>query len=313
MPIENNVIKERSKDNRFIKYDELIGRGAFKDVYKGFDTMEGKVIAWNCISIVSLNKKEKENLKNEIKHLHNFNNQCNYIINFYGSWFDNDNNNVIMITEIALSGTLKNYITQMKEIKLKAFKKWCKQIMSAIKFLHNKNIVHRDIKADNIFINGNTGNILLGDLGLSLTNTDKKDITSVVGTPEFMAPEMYEGKYSNKIDIYAFGMTMLEIITKKIPYYECKFLPQIWRKISNGEKPLIYQDLTDSDLKKLICSCINPNPDFRPDIEELIKNNFFEFNKNDDLTITELIKSENRLIVMDVINDMISKVEKNHM
>ena len=53
-----NVVKERSKNGRFLRYSEQIGRGAYKDVYKGFDTMEGKVIAWNSVSIVSFSEKD---------------------------------------------------------------------------------------------------------------------------------------------------------------------------------------------------------------------------------------------------------------
>jgi len=302
-----NVIKERSSNGRFLRYSEQIGRGAYKDVYRGFDTMEGKVVAWNSVSIISFNDKEKESLRNEIKHLHNFNNECQYIVDFYASWYDKMEKKVVMITEIALSGTLKSFINEMKEIKLKALKKWCKQLMLAIDYIHSQKIVHRDIKCDNIFINGNTGNILLGDFGLSLTRKGT-EITSVVGTPEFMAPEMYEGKYSDKIDVYAFGMTMLEIATKKIPYYECNFVPQIWRKITSGRKPLIYSHLKECKLKKIISQCIDPEPLNRPSIKELMDFDFFNNNLEDEITLDNFIISEDEKIIIDVIDDLINKV-----
>ncbi len=303
-----NVVKERSKNGRFLRYSEQIGRGAYKDVYKGFDTMEGKVIAWNSVSIVSFSDKETEALKNEIKHLHNFNNKCEYIVDFYSSWYEPEDKKVIMITEIALSGTLKTYINQMKEIKLKALKKWCKQLMIAINFLHEKKIVHRDIKCDNIFINGNTGNILLGDFGLSLTRKGT-EINSVVGTPEFMAPEMYEGRYSDKIDIYAFGMTVLEIITKKIPYYECNFVPQIWRKITSGKKPLIYSHLKESKLKDIISMCIDSNPENRPSIKDLMDNDFFNSNPEDEITLDNFIISDDEKIIMELLENIINQIK----
>ena len=91
-------------------------------------------------------------------------------------------------------------------------------------YLHNSEpvIIHRDLKCDNIFIDGPSGNITIGDLGLSTkyasTKLNREQGMSIVGTPEFMAPELYEEKYDEKVDIYAFGMCVLEMISKKYPY-----------------------------------------------------------------------------------------------
>jgi len=84
-------------------------------------------------------------------------------------------------------------------------------------------IIHRDIKCDNIFINSNSGEIKIGDLGLS-TPMHNSYNHSVLGTPEFMAPEFYDEKevhYGTPVDIYAFGMCVLEMITLETPYKEC--------------------------------------------------------------------------------------------
>jgi WNK lysine deficient protein kinase len=94
--------------------------------------------------------------------------------------------------------------------------------LKGLKHLHSKTppIIHRDIKCDNIFINSNSGDIKIGDLGLS-TSMKTSHTTSVLGTPEFMAPELYEEKYGTEVDIYAFGMSVLEMLTREIPYKEC--------------------------------------------------------------------------------------------
>ena len=81
-------------------------------------------------------------------------------------------------------------------------------------------IIHRDLKCDNIFINSHSGEIKIGDLGLS-TTIRESHTKSVLGTPEFMAPEMYEQKYGIEVDIYAFGMALLEMLTREAPYREC--------------------------------------------------------------------------------------------
>ena len=80
------------------------------------------------------------------------------------------------------------------------------------------------------FAKGGTGSVKIGDLGLS---TNKYQAQSVIGTPEFMAPEMYDEKYDEFVDIYAFGMVMLEMATSEYPYSECTGPAQIYKKVNH--------------------------------------------------------------------------------
>ena len=72
--------------------------------------------------------------------------------------------------------------------------------------------------------------VLAGDLGLSTEKT-RTHAESVLGTPEFMAPELYEERYTEKVDIYAFGMAVLEMVTNEYPFQECTNSAQIYRKV----------------------------------------------------------------------------------
>lgn len=138
-------------------------------------------------------------------------------------------------------------------VRWKAVKRWCLQILDGLSFLHSKQIIHRDIKCDNIFINGSTGDIRIGDLGLSTriglrdglavpaagppsTDEEDREVTAetmtCLGTPEFMAPELYDETYDVKVDIYAFGMSCLEMITALTPYHLCTSAAQIYKKVS---------------------------------------------------------------------------------
>ncbi|MEQ2256182.1 Serine/threonine-protein kinase wnk1 [Ilyodon furcidens] len=161
------------------------------------------------------------------------------IVRFHDSWKSTVKGHkcIILVTELMTSGTLKTYLKRFKEMKLKLLQRWSRQILKGLHFLHTRTppIIHRDLKCDNIFITGPTGSVKIGDLGLA-TLKSASFAKSVIGTPEFMAPEMYEEKYDEAVDVYALGMCILEMATSEYPYYECQNAAQIYRKVTSVSK-----------------------------------------------------------------------------
>ena len=189
-------------------------------MYRGVDHDTGREVAWSIISLGRLPKAERPRIKSEInliKALHHPN-----IITFINAWISKEKEQIHFITEMITGGSLRQYLKKMGNPKLKVIKKWCHEVLAGLVYLHTQEtpIIHRDIKCDNIFINSNSGEIKIGDLGLS-TSMKNSHTSSVLGTPEFMAPELYEEYYGTEVDIYAFGMAFLEMLTREASYREC--------------------------------------------------------------------------------------------
>lgn len=96
-----------------------------------------------------------------------------------------------------------------------------------------------------------------------------------LGTPEFMAPEMYEEHYDESVDVYAFGMCMLEMATSEYPYSECMGPAQIYKKVVSGVKPLSYDKVENPEIRDIIDKCIKLNKEERPKVKELLGHEFF--------------------------------------
>nr|GME02934.1 probable serine/threonine-protein kinase WNK10 [Ipomoea batatas] len=201
------------------------------------------------------------------------------IIKFCDSWIDDKKKTINMITELFTSGSLRQYRKKHKTIDMKAIKNWARQILQGLAYLHSQNppIIHRDLKCDNIFVNGNRGEIKIGDLGLA-TVLQQSTAKSVIGTPEFMAPELYEEEYNELVDIYSFGMCMLEMVTLDFPYSECKNPAQIYKKVTSGIKPASLSKVTDPEVREFIKKCLVAAPQRSP-AKELLKDAFFQFEK----------------------------------
>ncbi|KAK9080531.1 hypothetical protein SSX86_000289 [Deinandra increscens subsp. villosa] len=266
---------EIDPSGRYGRYKEVLGKGAFKKVYKAFDELEGIEVAWNQIKVSDFlrNHEELERLYSEVHLLKTLKHKN--IIKFYNSWVDTKNEHINFITEIFTSGTLRQYRKKHKHVDLRALKKWSKQILEGLSYLHSHDppVIHRDLKCDNIFVNGNQGEVKIGDLGLAAILRKARSAHSVIGTPEFMAPELYEEEYNELVDIYAFGMCLLELVTFEYPYCECANAAQIYKKVTSGVKPASLAKVNDPDIKSFVEKCIAKVSD-RLSAKELLMDRF---------------------------------------
>ncbi|KAI5607125.1 serine/threonine-protein kinase WNK2 isoform X5 [Silurus asotus] len=265
-----------SPSGRFLKFDVELGRGSFKTVYKGLDTETWVEVAWCELQDRKLSKVDRQRFKEEAEMLKGL--QHPNIVRFYDFWESpvKGKKCIVLVTELMTSGTLKTYLKRFKVMKPKVLRSWCRQILKGLHFLHTRTppIIHRDLKCDNIFITGPTGSVKIGDLGLA-TLKRASFATSVIGTPEFMAPEMYEEHYDEAVDVYAFGMCMLEMATSEYPYSECQNAAQIYRKVTSGVKPASYSKVPVPEIKEIIGECIRYRWEERYSIKDLLNHAFF--------------------------------------
>ena len=216
-------------------------------------------VAWNQVKVNGLPREEKQRLLSEVEILKELDHKN--IIKLYHSWIvtEKDEISVNFITE-ACAQTLKKYAAKLKtNLDLRAVKSWSRQILRGLDYLHSHEppIVHRDLKCDNIFVNQNQGEVKIGDLGLAAALENQRT-KSVIGTPEFMAPELYDEDYDERVDIYSFGMCIIELVTHECPYSECSNPAQIYKRVTGGVKPEALDKIIDSDLRSFILKCISP-------------------------------------------------------
>ncbi|KAJ1378695.1 Serine/threonine-protein kinase, active site [Sesbania bispinosa] len=244
--------------------------------YRGFDEVNGIEVAWNQVKIDGLlhSVDDLAKLYSEVNLLKSLKHEN--IIKFYNSWIDDKQKTVNMITELFTSGNLRQYRKKHKYVEVKAIKGWARQILQGLVYLHSHRppIIHRDLKCDNIFVNGNQGEVKIGDLGLAIV-MQQPTAQSVIGTPEFMAPELYEEEYNELVDIYSFGMCILEMVTLEYPYSECKNPAQIFKKVTSGIKPASLNKVSDPQIKEFIEKCLVPASE-RLSAEELLKDPFLQ-------------------------------------
>ncbi|XP_050892668.1 probable serine/threonine-protein kinase WNK9 isoform X2 [Lathyrus oleraceus] len=239
---------------RYGRYNEILGKGASKTVYRAFDEYDGIEVAWNQVKLYDFlkNPQDLERLYCEIHLLKTLKHKN--IMKFYTSWVDTTNRHINFVTEMFTSGTLRQYRLKHKKVNIRAVKHWCRQILEGLLYLHSQDppVIHRDLKCDNIFINGNQGEVKIGDLGLAAI-LRRSNAVHCVGTPEFMAPEVYEEHYNELVDIYAFGMCILEMVTFEYPYSECNHPAQIYKK---GKMPESLYKVNDLEVKQFVEKCL---------------------------------------------------------
>lgn len=147
---------------------------------------------------------------------------------------------------------------------------WFTQICLALKHIHDKKILHRDLKSQNIFLTKN-GLVKLGDFGIAkcLSYTLEKAKT-VVGTPYYLSPEIVENKpYSFKSDIWSLGVLLYEMVCLKMPF-DASSLPMLYVKIIRGAYNPI-PNFFSKELRSLIGYLLTVDSEKRPSINQILK------------------------------------------
>ena len=167
------------------------------------------------------------------------------------------------------NGDLRTYLSSEKSISFFQQVKWMIDIANGMIYLELQRIIHKDLATRNVLLGENL-EAKVADFGLSrILNENGDFITSIrkVGPVKWMAPEsVWESKYSFKSDVWSFGVTCREILTRESPVYSCdRFKPPQFRE------KMTFPDFSPTDLSDLIMSCFGDTPDDRPTFKEILQ------------------------------------------
>ena len=300
-------IKEFDRDFPYeigsdLKFIEKIDCGAFGTVLHVFDKKLDKNIAVKVISKIKRSPSYINKVKEEISELKQLNHPN--IVKFYG--FLEANNQLLVKMEFIKHGTLKNWMKNKEKISEEEASIILKNILSAIEYLHSKQICHRDLKPENIMLSreNDLNSIKIVDFGLSTQNLNKLINNDYCGTYIYMAPELIEKKlYFISVDIWSIGILMFMLLNKgKHPFYNKGDKREVVaNKIKNG-KLNFYEKITPL-ARHLILKLLEPNPSWRYTASQAIKHPWITRNFDDipPMTFNELlIKSNNTKIMKDL-------------
>ncbi|KAI8984568.1 kinase-like domain-containing protein, partial [Mycotypha africana] len=208
-----------------------IGKGQFGEVFGGLNMDTGEYVA---IKRLKRNKMDCDDMKevDVLKHL-----DSEYIVRYKGYSKDKEFLNIIL--EYVEMGSLYNNIKAFGKFPEKLAASYTYKILSGLRYLHSKDVIHCDLKAANI-LTTKSGGLKLTDFGVSLSLKMKdEDTGEPAGTPNWMAPEVIKfAGASAKSDIWSLGCTIVEMLTGKPPYAGIPSFAALYRIVEDEEPPL---------------------------------------------------------------------------
>ncbi|KAJ8272877.1 hypothetical protein GJAV_G00094480 [Gymnothorax javanicus] len=254
-----------------------LGHGAFGEVFLCYDADTGRELAVKQVPYdpnCQETSKEVNALECEIQLLKNLRHER--IVQYYGCLRDADSRKLSIFVEFMAGGSVKDQLKAYGALTEKVTRRYTRQILQGVLYLHSNMIVHRDIKGANV-LRDSAGNVKLGDFGASkriqticMSGTG---IKSVTGTPYWMSPEVISGEgYGRKADIWSVACTVVEMLTKKPPWAEFEAMAAIFKIATQPTKPTLPEGVSEScrDFLRLVFV----EEKHRPTAKELLSHPF---------------------------------------
>ncbi|RAL07272.1 CDC5/polo family serine/threonine-protein kinase [Aspergillus homomorphus CBS 101889] len=278
-PPPPSLVVEPEEDGEQYSTGGFLGKGGFAICYEGTLLRNGRVFAMKVVRSEMAQKKMQEKFRTELQ-IHS-KMRHPHIVEFHRAFaFDSC---IYVILELCPNGSVMDMVRKRKCLSLPEVRRFMIQLCGAVKYLHKRNVAHRDLKMGNLFLDKNM-DIKVGDFGLAamiVSEKDEKRRRTLCGTPNYIAPEVLDrskGGHTQKVDIWSLGVICFAMLTG-YPPFQSKTQEEIYKKVRNltyvWPKGSECANHIPEEAKSLVSSCLNLSEDERPEPDDMVEHPFF--------------------------------------
>ncbi|XP_015575652.1 serine/threonine-protein kinase STY46 isoform X1 [Ricinus communis] len=252
-------------DPSLLKYEIKIASGSHGDLYKG--TFYTQDVAIKVLRTEHLNDKLRKEFAQEVYIMRKVRHKN--VVQFIGACTRPPS--LCIVTEFMCGGSMFDFLHKQKQsLDLQSLLRVAIDVSKGMNYLHQNNIIHRDLKAANLLMDENKV-VKVADFGVARVEDQSGVMTAETGTYRWMAPEVIEHKpYGRKVDVFSFSIVLWELLTGKLPYEHLSPLQAAISVVQQGLRPSIPKR-THPKLVELLERCWQQDPSLRPEFYEILE------------------------------------------